>query len=145
VNGTDYSRIDNAFLTNKNASNPQLTGWFNGGFNYDGVIDGSDYTLIDNSFNRQGPSFAATMAEPDATITAQIAPAVSVQTPGKTQSQPLADARVAGNDDRPLAQTGAFVPYIFNANTPIAFGVASDSVELLMQKKDVLDGLSFAQ
>jgi hypothetical protein len=36
-----------------------LTGWFNGDFNYDGVINGSDYTLIDNSFNTQGASLAA--------------------------------------------------------------------------------------
>jgi hypothetical protein len=33
-----------------------LTGWFNGDFNYDGVVDGSDYTLIDNTFNMQGNS-----------------------------------------------------------------------------------------
>ena len=29
-------------------------GWYNGDFNYDGVINGSDYTLIDNAFNTQG-------------------------------------------------------------------------------------------
>jgi hypothetical protein len=46
VDGTDYSRIDNAYLS-------AATGWYNGDFNYDGHIDGSDYTLIDNAFNTQ--------------------------------------------------------------------------------------------
>ncbi len=48
VDGSDYSRIDNGYLTH-------ATGWNNGDFNYDGSIDGSDYTLIDNAFNTQGP------------------------------------------------------------------------------------------
>ena len=39
-----------------------LTGWFNGDFNYDSVIDGSDYTLIDNTFNTQGASLASAIA-----------------------------------------------------------------------------------
>ncbi len=30
------------------------TGWQNGDFNFDNLIDGSDYTLIDNAFNTQG-------------------------------------------------------------------------------------------
>jgi hypothetical protein len=68
VDGTDYSRIDNAVL-----SNGTLTGWFNGDFNYDGVINGSDYTLIDNSYNTQGASLAAELSGPSAQINAQIA------------------------------------------------------------------------
>jgi hypothetical protein len=51
VDGSDYSRIDNGYQN-------QLTGWYNGDFNYDGVINGSDYTLIDNAFNTQGASLA---------------------------------------------------------------------------------------
>jgi uncharacterized repeat protein (TIGR03803 family) len=66
VDGTDYSRIDNGYLT-------QSTGWFNGDFNYDGVINGSDYTLIDNAFNTQGSQLAAEVAEPTAVVTAQLA------------------------------------------------------------------------
>ena len=31
-----------------------LTGWLNGDFNYDGVVDGADYALMDNAFNQQG-------------------------------------------------------------------------------------------
>ena len=63
VNGSDYSRIDNGYLTH-------LTGWFNGDFNYDGVVNGSDYTLMDNAFNRQGTQLTDSFA----TATAQIAP-----------------------------------------------------------------------
>ena len=29
-----------------------LTGWSNGDFNYDGVVNGLDYALIDNTFNQ---------------------------------------------------------------------------------------------
>jgi autotransporter-associated beta strand protein len=50
-----------------------LSGWANGDFNYDGSINGSDYTLIDNAFNTQGASLAASIAEPSAVATAQIA------------------------------------------------------------------------
>jgi hypothetical protein len=49
VDGSDYTRIDNGFLTN-------ATGWSSGDFNYDGSINGSDYTLIDNAYNTQGPA-----------------------------------------------------------------------------------------
>jgi hypothetical protein len=55
VDGSDYSRIDSAWLSGK-------TGWFNGDFNFDGVVDGSDYTLIDNAFNAQGASFVSQVA-----------------------------------------------------------------------------------
>ena len=44
----DYVQIDNGFNT------PAMTGWYNGDFNYDGVINGDDYALIDNAFNTQG-------------------------------------------------------------------------------------------
>ncbi len=36
-----------------NGFNNGLNGWRNGDFNYDGVINGDDYTLIDNAFNTQ--------------------------------------------------------------------------------------------
>ena len=41
-----------------------LTGWFNGDFNDDNVIDGSDYTLIDNAFNQQGATLADVISAP---------------------------------------------------------------------------------
>ena len=43
-------------------------------FNYDGFINGDDYTLIDNAYNSQGSvSFEAVPASQIATNTAQIA------------------------------------------------------------------------
>jgi hypothetical protein len=74
VDGSDYSRIDYGYLNN-------LTGWSNGDFNYDGVIDGSDYTLIDNAFNTQGAQLNASIADPAAVATAQIAGSSSVPEP----------------------------------------------------------------
>ncbi len=57
VGAADTSRLDFGFLT-------QATGWFNGDFNYDGLINGSDYTLYDNAFNNQGAAFAGQIAAP---------------------------------------------------------------------------------
>jgi hypothetical protein len=42
-----------------------LTGWTDGDFNADGVVDGTDYALIDNSFNNQGASLTPPLP-PDA-------------------------------------------------------------------------------
>ena len=75
VDGTDYSRIDNGYLSRSSAH--PLSGWFNGDFNYDGVIDGSDYTLIDNAFNTQGAQISAQLAG----ATAQIAPGIGTAVP----------------------------------------------------------------
>jgi hypothetical protein len=33
---------------------PGTSGYVNGDFNYDGVVDGADYGLIDNSLQLQG-------------------------------------------------------------------------------------------
>jgi len=46
-----------------------LTGWSNGDFNYDGVVDGSDFALIDNTFNQitaTGSTPLALIASPTA-------------------------------------------------------------------------------
>jgi len=61
VDGSDYSLIDNGYLTG-------ASGWQNGDFNYDGVINGSDYTLIDNAYNTQGAQISAETASPTAQI-----------------------------------------------------------------------------
>ncbi len=45
-----------------NGFNNGLAGWHNGDFNYDGAINGDDYTLIDNAFNTQGPALTAASA-----------------------------------------------------------------------------------
>ena len=75
VDGTDYSRIDNGFISQIGTS--KLTGWYNGDFNYDGAINGSDYTLIDNAFNSQGAQFTAQAAS----IASQIAGSSAVPEP----------------------------------------------------------------
>jgi hypothetical protein len=58
-----------------------MTGWANGDFNYDGVIDGSDYTLIDNAFNTQGSQINGNSASLVAKTTEQIAVTASVPEP----------------------------------------------------------------
>jgi hypothetical protein len=67
VDGSDYSRIDNAYSYNEAHPN-HYTGWFNGDFNYDNVIDGSDYTLMDNAYNTQGAALSAQVALPTAQV-----------------------------------------------------------------------------
>ncbi len=56
-----------------NGFNNSLVGWHNGDFNYDGIVNGDDYTLIDNAFNTQGLSLASAPSEMVASDTAQIA------------------------------------------------------------------------
>jgi autotransporter-associated beta strand protein len=81
VDGTDYSRIDTAYLAD--VANPGTdTGWYNGDFNYDGVINGSDYTLIDNAFNMQGSAITSLVASPDASFTTQVGGTSPVPEPG---------------------------------------------------------------
>jgi autotransporter-associated beta strand protein len=75
VTSADYTQIDAGFLS-QNSSTP-LTGWQNGDFNYDNVINGSDYTLIDNAFNTQGAQISTELA----TATAQIAGSAPVPEP----------------------------------------------------------------
>ncbi len=64
-----------------NAFGGTLTGWLNGDFNYDNRIDGSDYTLIDNAFNTQGGTFSPNAS----TLTAStlIAPTLVATTTGQ--------------------------------------------------------------
>jgi hypothetical protein len=68
VTSADYAKIDAAYLNNQNSGNAALTGWANGDFNYDGVVNGSDYTLIDNAFNMQGAQLSTEIASPTALI-----------------------------------------------------------------------------
>ena len=62
MNGADYARIDAGFLSQSAAA--PLTGWYNGDFNYDGKVDASDYTLIDNAFNTQTAAFTGSTGGP---------------------------------------------------------------------------------
>jgi autotransporter-associated beta strand protein len=73
-----------------------LTGWQNGDFNYDGVIDGSDYTLIDNSYNTQGAAISAELASP----TAQIAGTGSVPEPATLGLMAMASVGLLGRRRR---------------------------------------------
>ena len=136
MDGTDYSRIDNGYLNH-------LTGWANGDFNYDGVVDGSDYTFIDNAFNSQGASLAALLASSNAVDTAQAAvPVISSET---RQLRSIVD-RKKNVSEKPRQQSRkpSFVPNIFNAGTPISIPGALDaSIELSLQRRDVLDALTF--
>jgi hypothetical protein len=61
-----------------------LTGWYNGDFNYDGVVNGTDYTLIDNAFNRQGAAQNASGDALLASATAQLAATTAVPEPATT-------------------------------------------------------------
>jgi len=59
------------------AANPGGTaipdvGWYNGDFNYDGVVDGSDYTLMDNAFNSQTIQILDQIAGSNAVVSDQI-------------------------------------------------------------------------
>jgi alpha-L-arabinofuranosidase len=94
VDGSDYARIDNGYLTH-------ATGWNNGDFNYDGVINGSDYTLIDNAFNIQG---AAIPSASVASMMASTAQSVS-QPKNKTPAKPVAFAGNQLFSDLPVSQS----------------------------------------
>jgi hypothetical protein len=132
VDGSDYSRIDAAFLADQ--TNAQsASGWFNGDLNYDGNVDGSDYTLMDNAFNAQGAQLAASIASPDAVVAAPgLLGASAAQISG-----PIASGKTAG-----LNQTSAPLPGVFTTGSPIRFPADAQSIELLMQKKDLLDLLA---
>jgi hypothetical protein len=49
LNGIVDNSTDLGLLNNGQSNG--LTGWYNGDFNYDGVINGSDYTLYDLGYN----------------------------------------------------------------------------------------------
>ena len=66
VNGSDYHQVDLGLGT-------RATGWANGDFNYDSVVDGSDYALIDNTVNQ----FAARGAVPIFRSSSSLRPTIS--------------------------------------------------------------------
>ena len=68
------SQIDSGYLTH-------ATTWFGGDFNYDGIVNGSDYTLIDNAFNTQSAVVTATLANPTVEIAAEITAPTAVPEP----------------------------------------------------------------
>ena len=77
VDSSDYIAIDNGF-------NNQLTGWNNGDFNYDGMINGDDYALIVAYNSQGGVSLATVSTQPTEMIaidTAQMAGSAAVPEP----------------------------------------------------------------
>ena len=48
MTGDDYSASDFAIFV------PDASGWWNGDFNYDGIINGDDYSVIDFNILVQG-------------------------------------------------------------------------------------------
>jgi hypothetical protein len=112
VDGTDYSRIDSAFIGGG-------SGWFNGDFNYDGVINGSDYTLIDNAFNTQSGSAKPT------TLPAQPTGVTIIQTvTGEVDFQwnPAPDSSVTSYD----VYTGTDPTFVPSTANQIATGVVKN-------------------
>jgi hypothetical protein len=77
----DYVAIDNGYNENQAylAQHPggtalPATGWANGDFNYDGQINGDDYTLLDNAYNSRSTQTATPLSQ----IAASGTPAVAV-------------------------------------------------------------------
>jgi hypothetical protein len=138
VDGSDYSRIDSGFLNH-------LTGWSNGDFNYDGVINGSDYTLIDNAFNTQGASLAASIATPKPGTVAAMTLSSATYMVAPVSKRGAARPDSAGNAIG-RSRAASFASDIFSMETPIALTESTEqSIELLIQNRDLLDQLSFAQ
>jgi hypothetical protein len=108
VNSSDYSLIDNGFLTG-------LSGWYNGDFNYDGVINGSDYTLIDNAFNVQGGSMSAIIADQTAEPTALISDSTAVPEPASLGLLGIGVAALLGHRRRKWSSGGLPGGVEFNA------------------------------
>jgi hypothetical protein len=61
----DYLAIDSAYSYNTTPTPPAVlkTGWANGDFNYDGLINGDDYTLLDNAYNSRGSQTATPLSQ----------------------------------------------------------------------------------
>ena len=72
--------IDNAYNTEHAAGGTAVGGWYNGDFNYDGIIDGSVYSLIDNAFNSQGGSLSPSLVANSTTQIAAVPEPASVAT-----------------------------------------------------------------
>ncbi len=62
-----------------NGFNNALTGWRNGDFNYDGVVNGDDYTIIDNAFNSQTPTLPASVPQSVAATAASPVDVIAVR------------------------------------------------------------------
>jgi hypothetical protein len=111
VDATDYLMVDNAFNYNQSNQSALISGWANGDFNYDGLINGDDYTLIDNTFNSQNHSEPMTAVHPlpevaDAsTTTPPHSIAVSAVSPQSPLSPADSDDTLLKRRHRSIVQT----------------------------------------
>jgi hypothetical protein len=140
VDGTDYSAIDNGYLTH-------ATGWFNGDFNYDNVVNGTDYTLIDNTFNTQGANVQAGIAA----VIATAKPAAKPQANGATRATAAAwPASTASSDvdlgDSCIASisTGSFAtqPAVPLSSSFSSLPIESEWDRIKLHAKSALEALS---
>jgi hypothetical protein len=100
------------------------------------VINGSDYTLIDNAFNMQGAVLAASISPPTTAMAA-----IPLPPAADASSVQLGDPAAA----KGRSQSQSVSPGIFETETPIAFPQSTELViEMMMQKRDVLDSLGAA-
>ncbi len=112
VASTDYSRIDYGYLEH-------LTGWLNGDFNNDGIVNGSDYTLIDNAFNTQGASLAAQIGSAEVAVApeTQINRAAPTENHGNAISLSyIGPPTHASFSDRPLIHEGLYLELTHTRN-----------------------------
>ena len=78
-----------------NGFNTHLTGQFNGDFNLDGVVNSADYILIDNSFNTQG-GISLAIATPAAKIAGNTRPTAAP--PNGSSTTPFSDIPVSTDE-----------------------------------------------
>ena len=96
----DYLAIDSAYSYNTTPHPPAVlkTGWANGDFNYDGLINGDDYTLLDNAYNSRGSQTATPLSQVAGSTPAVAAVPSSGFTTGTTAAVSIPESSSAAND-----------------------------------------------
>jgi hypothetical protein len=96
----DYLAIDSAYSYNNTPTPPAVlkTGWANGDFNYDGLINGDDYTLLDNAYNSRGSQTATTLSQVASSTPAVAVTPSSVFAAGATAAVSIPESSSATND-----------------------------------------------
>ena len=84
--GADYAIRSTRRLASEQTNHTAISGWSNGDFNYDGVVNGLDYALIDNTFNQlvANPSLARPLDLEAAASNLIASPAASSAVPEPT-------------------------------------------------------------
>jgi guanyl-specific ribonuclease Sa len=89
-----------------NGFNTQATGWYNGDFNYDGSINGDDYLLIDNAANAGITSLSTVAADEVTTTPIHAAPSAIVASSLNFNSSVLADFDTDNRRDKDSLHPG---------------------------------------